>query len=178
MALGYGTAWLTARLYPPLQAGKAELKDVFANLDPQSIQSLEPGSAAFDDIHNKLADSSNMALSLLGSEPHSGTSFEIIGGLGVAITVLVCSTVAMARLAWLRRLASPLVAVGTMSLTLYVAHVAAFAMLPEGATSTFVPLLGFIAGAILFATVWSRYFRRGPLEYLLNGTTKPAKFVR
>ncbi|WP_328839366.1 DUF418 domain-containing protein [Streptomyces europaeiscabiei] len=178
MALGYGTAWLTARLYPPLQAGKAEMKDVFANLDSKSIESLKPGSAAFDALHNKLADTSNKALSLLGSEPHSGTSFEIIGGLGVAITVLLCATVAMDRLAWLRRLASPLIAVGTMSLTLYVAHVAAYAMLPDEATGTFVPLLGFIAGAIVFAAVWSRFFRRGPLEYLLNSTTKLAKFVR
>ncbi|WP_128375164.1 DUF418 domain-containing protein [Streptomyces cavernae] len=172
MALGYGTAWLTARLYPPIQAGKAEMKDIFANLNPQSVEST------FDAIHNKLADTSNKALSLLGSEPHSGTTFEIIGGLGVAITVLVCATVAMARLAWLRRLASPLIAVGTMSLTLYVAHVAAYTMLPDGATGTFVSLLGFIAGAILFATVWSRFFSRGPLEYLLNSTTKLAKFVR
>ncbi|WP_030249917.1 MULTISPECIES: DUF418 domain-containing protein [unclassified Streptomyces] len=178
MTLGYGTSWLTARLYPPLQEGKAEMKDLFANLDPQSTASLEPGSPAFEAIHDKLAASSNNALSLLGAEPHSGTSFEIVGGLGVAITVLLCAIVAMDRLAWLRRLASPLVAVGTMSLTLYVAHVAAFAMLPEEATRTFVPLLGFIAGAILFATVWSRYFRRGPLEYLLNSTTELAKFVR
>jgi hypothetical protein len=178
IALGYGTAWLVAKLYPPIQAAEAKLKDIFANLDPKSIESLKPGSAALDAIRNKIADSSNAALSLLGSEPHSGSTFEIIGGIGVAISVLLCATVAMDRLAWLHRPASPLVAVGTMSLTLYVAHVAAFAMLPEGATGTFVPLLGFIAGAILFATIWSRFFRRGPLEYLLNSTTKLAKFVR
>jgi uncharacterized membrane protein YeiB len=178
MALGYGTAWLTVRLYPPIQADKAALKEIFANLDPNSIESLRPGSPAFDYIHDKATDSANIASSLLGAEPHSGTTFEIIGGLGVAITVLVCATAAMARLAWLRRLASPLIAVGTMSLTLYVAHVAAYTMLPDDATGTLVPLLGFIAGSILFATVWSRFFRRGPLEYLLNSTTKLAKFVR
>ncbi|MGC9537540.1 DUF418 domain-containing protein [Streptomyces sp. UG1] len=178
MTLGYGTAWLTARLYPPTQADKSALKEAFANVDPKSIESLRPGSPAFDYINNKVTDSANMAQSLLGAEPHSGTTFEIIGGLGVAITVLICATVAMARLAWLRRLASPLIAVGTMSLTLYVAHVAAYAMLPDETTGTFVPLLGFIAGAILFATVWSRFFSRGPLEYLLNSTTKLAKFVR
>ncbi|WP_327348883.1 DUF418 domain-containing protein [Streptomyces europaeiscabiei] len=178
MALGYGTAWLAAKLYPPIQADKAALKEIFANLDPKSIESMKPGSAAFDAIQNKMADNSPTALSLLGSEPHSGTTFEIIGSLGVAITVLLCATVAMDRLAWLQRLASPLIAVGTMSLTLYVTHVAAYAMLPEGATNTLVPLLGFIAGAILFATLWSRFFSRGPLEHLLNSTTKLAKFVR
>ncbi|MEU1555507.1 DUF418 domain-containing protein [Streptomyces scabiei] len=178
MALGYGTAWLIAKLYPPLVEGKAEMKELFANLDPQSLENLAPGSPAFEAIQDMATDSSNIALSLLGAEPHSGTTFEIAGGLGVAITVLVCATAAMTRLTWLRRAASPLIAVGSMSLTLYVAHVAAYTMLPGGATGTFVPLLGFIAGAILFATVWSRFFRRGPLEYLLNSTTKLAKFVR
>ncbi|WP_215453090.1 DUF418 domain-containing protein [Streptomyces sp. ATCC 21386] len=178
IALGYGTAWLAAKLYPPIQADRAKLKEMFASVDSRSFNSLEPGSAAFDAIQNKLANSSPTVWSLLGSDPHSGTTFEIIGGLGVAITVLVCATAAMARLAWLRRLASPLIAVGTMSLTLYVAHVAAYTMLPDDATNTLVPLFGFIAGSILFATVWSRFFRRGPLEYLLNSTTKLAKFVR
>jgi uncharacterized membrane protein YeiB len=175
IALGYGVSWLLAELYPPLQANKADWKNLFTNADPTA---LEPGSAAFDALQNKLTDRSNTALLLLGSEPHSGTTFEIIGGLGVAIAVLLCATVLMDRLAGLRRLAGPLIAVGTMSLTLYVAHVAAYAMLPEGATETFVPLLGFIAGAILFATIWSRFFRRGPMEHLLNSTTKLAKFVR
>ncbi|MCC9710339.1 DUF418 domain-containing protein [Streptomyces sp. MNU76] len=177
MALGYGSSWLAVRLTPSIQADEAPLKDIFADLDTKSIEALEPRSAALDALQDK-TDVGSMALSLLGSEPHSGTTFEIVGSLGVAITVLLCATVAMARLAWLRRLASPLIAVGTMSLTLYVAHVAGYAMLPEGATSTFVPLLGFIAGSILFATLWSRFFSRGPLEHLLNSTTKLAKFVR
>jgi uncharacterized membrane protein YeiB len=175
ITLGYGTSWLLAELYPPLQANKADWQNIFANADPTALQ---PGSPAFSAINTKLVEGSKSALSLLGAEPHSGTTFEIIGGLGVAIIVLVGATVAVARLAWLRRLAGPLIAVGTMSLTLYVAHVAAFALLPDGAIKTFVPLFGFIAGAILFATIWSRLFRRGPLEYLLNSTTKLANFIR
>jgi uncharacterized membrane protein YeiB len=35
-----------------------------------------------------------------------------------------------------------------------------------------------ILTAIVFATIWSRFFRRGPLEYLLNAATKPAKYIR
>ena len=183
IALGYGTAWLVAELFPLPQAADtkldAKIEEVFASLDPKSLDSLGSGSASLAAILDKMEpDSSTVALSLLGSDPHSGTTFEIVGGLGVAITVLICATVAMARLSWLRRLASPLVAVGTMSLTVYVAHVAAYALLPSEATTTFVSLLGFIAGAILFAVIWSRFFRRGPLEYLLNSTTKLAKSVR
>jgi uncharacterized membrane protein YeiB len=41
-----------------------------------------------------------------------------------------------------------------------------------------VPLLMFVGGAIVFAGIWSRFFRRGPLEYLLHAATKLAKFVR
>ncbi|WEH12368.1 heparan-alpha-glucosaminide N-acetyltransferase domain-containing protein [Streptomyces sp. VNUA24] len=188
-ALGYGAAWLAPKLFPSLRAYEtgangadmASMKELFANME---VKSLEPGSAEFEAIQNSFQDrfdtnpSSSTVLDLLGSDPHTGTTFDIVGSLGVAITVLVCATVAMERLGWLRRLASPLVAVGTMSLTLYVAHVVAYAMLPERATDTFVPLLGFIAGAILFAAVWSRFFRRGPLEHLLNSTTKLATFVR
>jgi uncharacterized membrane protein YeiB len=88
----------------------------------------------------------------------------------------------MERLPRLRRLATPVIAVGTMSLTAYVGHfVVQDALSVSAGTGTqqsWVPLLMFILGATLFAAIWSRFFRRGPLEYLLNATTKPAKHIR
>ena len=125
------------------------------------------------------------ASSLLTAGPHSGTTFDIIGSVGVAILVIVGATVAMDRLPRLRRLATPVVAVGTMSLTAYVGHFVIQSFLPgpgpESAHTTeqsWVPLLMFILGAIVFAVIWSRFFRRGPLEYLLNAATKPAEYIR
>ncbi len=121
------------------------------------------------------------ASSLLSGSPHSGTTFDIIGSIGVAITVLVCATVAMERLPWLRRLAKPVVAVGTMSLTAYVGHFVAQPVLsvPSGdVQQSWGPLLMFLLGATLFAAVWSRFFRRGPLEHLVNAATKPATYIR
>ena len=122
------------------------------------------------------------ASSLLTAGPHSGTTFDIIGSVGVAILVIVGATVAMERLPRLRRLAKPVIAVGTMSLTAYVGHFLAQSALSVSAgTSTqqsWVPLLLFVLGAIVFAAIWSRFFRRGPLEYLLNAATKPAKRIR
>ncbi|MEU1847796.1 DUF418 domain-containing protein [Streptomyces sp. NPDC019990] len=119
---------------------------------------------------------------LLMAGPHSGTTFDIIGSVGVAILVIVGATVAMDRLPRLRRLAKPVIAVGTMSLTAYVGHFLAQSALsvPAGTSTqqSWLPLLMFILGATLFAGVWSRFFRRGPLEYLLNAATKPAKRVR
>ncbi|MFE1946200.1 DUF418 domain-containing protein [Streptomyces massasporeus] len=119
---------------------------------------------------------------LLTAGPHSGTTFDIIGSVGVAILVIVGATVAMDRLPRLRRLAKPVIAVGTMSLTAYVGHFLAQSALsvPAGTSTqqSWVPLIMFVLGAIGFAAIWSRFFRRGPLEYLLNAATKPAKHLR
>ncbi|MFD6140512.1 DUF418 domain-containing protein [Promicromonospora sp. NPDC060271] len=119
---------------------------------------------------------------LLTAGPHSGTTFDIIGSIGVAILVIVAATVAMDRLPRLRRLATPVIAVGTMSLTAYVGHFVLQPMLPMPAGAdtqqSWVPVLLFILGATVFAAIWSRFFRRGPLEYLLNAATKPASRLR
>ncbi|MFF7791496.1 DUF418 domain-containing protein [Streptomyces sp. NPDC007991] len=122
------------------------------------------------------------ASSLLAAGPHSGTTFDIIGSVGVAILMIVGATAAMDRLPRLRRLAQPVIAVGTMSLTAYVGHFVIQGWLPWfGATydeTSWVTLINFILGAIVVAAIWSRFFRRGPLEYLLNAATKPAKHIR
>ncbi|MBC9713858.1 DUF418 domain-containing protein [Streptomyces sp. TRM66268-LWL] len=119
---------------------------------------------------------------LLAAGPHSGTTFDIVGSVGVAILVVVGLTVLIDRLPLLRRLAKPVVAVGTMSLTAYVGHFVLQPLLPPvpGADTpgSWLPVLTFILGTIVFAAIWSRFFRRGPLEYLLNVATKPAKYVR
>ncbi|WP_207919415.1 DUF418 domain-containing protein [Micromonospora sp. KC207] len=73
--------------------------------------------------------------SLLAAVPHSGSTFDMLGSPGVTITVLLCAVVAMARLPWLRRLAGPVIAVGTMSLTVYVGHILVILALP-GETAT------------------------------------------
>ncbi|MEU1107163.1 DUF418 domain-containing protein [Streptomyces tibetensis] len=134
--------------------------------------SMPPDGGSFPDMPASL---------LLTAGPHSGTTFDIIGSVGVAILVIVGATVLMDRLPRLRRLAKPVIAVGTMSLTAYVVHFLAQSAWPAsgaGTTKSWVPLLLYVLGAIVFATVWSRFFRRGPLEYLLNTATKPAKYIR
>ncbi|WP_254390487.1 DUF418 domain-containing protein [Streptomyces sp. AC550_RSS872] len=122
------------------------------------------------------------ASSLLAAGPHSGTTFDIIGSVGIAILVIVGATVAMDRLPRLRRLAKPVIAVGTMSLTAYVGHFLAQTALSTaagtGTQQSWSPLIMYVLGAIVFAATWSRFFRRGPLEYLLNAATKPVKYIR
>jgi uncharacterized membrane protein YeiB len=39
-------------------------------------------------------------------------------------------------------------------------------------------LIMFVLWTTVFAGIWSHFFRRGPLEYLLNAATKPARYIR
>ncbi|QNG19445.1 DUF418 domain-containing protein [Rhodococcus triatomae] len=107
---------------------------------------------------------------ILTASPHSGTPFEVVGSGGVAIAVLgVCLasvTTRAARAGWL----SPLVALGAMPLTVYVGHVVALAVLIRW--ELFAPswpmALGFLVVPVVFAVLWRRVARRGPLEWLLR----------
>ncbi|GAB2714364.1 DUF418 domain-containing protein [Nocardia thraciensis] len=154
---------------------------------PDALKSMAesmPGSDALPPAAGSGAFPSQGASSLLLAGPHSGTTFDIVGSVGVALLVIVGALAAMNRLAWLRRLATPLIAVGAMSLTAYVGHFVAMSALSMSAgpggdhQTSWVPLLVLILAVTVFATLWSRYFRRGPLEYLLNTATKPAKHIR
>ncbi|KOV70536.1 hypothetical protein ADL01_20470 [Streptomyces sp. NRRL WC-3618] len=67
-----------------------------------------------------------------------------------------------------------------MSLTAYVFHVAGIRILgiEELPGSPLYVLVGFVVAVTVFATVWSRFFGRGPLERLLGNATKIARFVK
>ncbi|AXE87459.1 DUF418 domain-containing protein [Streptomyces sp. Go-475] len=185
IAFGYGVSWLALRLTGGAQkimAGMPGMKDFGAMKDPGAMKDAAMASGSFDSpVGGGLGGPD--AWGLLAAEPHTGSTFDLIGSIGIAITVLLCLTVAMDRLRWLRRLATPVIAVGTMSLTLYVGHILVILALPgEAATppqsASAALLLCFVLGATLFAAIWSRFFRRGPLEYLLNSATKLANRVR
>ncbi|MFD5406071.1 DUF418 domain-containing protein [Streptomyces griseorubiginosus] len=140
---------------------------------PTSSGSMPADGGSFPDLS---------ASSLLQAGPHSGTTFDIIGSVGIAILVIVGATVAMDRLPRLRRLAKPVIAVGTMSLTAYVGHFLAQSAFSTpagtGTQQSWLPLIMYVLGAVLFAAIWSRFFRRGPLEHLLNAATKSANRIR
>ncbi|MDX3450617.1 DUF418 domain-containing protein [Streptomyces sp. ME02-8801-2C] len=117
---------------------------------------------------------------LLVASPHSETTLSILGNTGVAIAVLVACVAAVDSFPRLHGPARPVIAVGTMSLTAYVFHIVGIRLLgiEELPGSPLHVLLGFIAAVTLFATCWSRFFRRGPLEWVLGKATKPAELVR
>ncbi|MDF2443974.1 MAG: hypothetical protein JWR01_2177 [Subtercola sp.] len=108
--------------------------------------------------------------SQLYAYPHSGTTFEIIAGFGVALVVIDISLVIAKNVP---RLARPLVAVGAMPLTVYVAQALAL-LLPifasDGTTAVYVcPVFVFVTSALAMA--WLHVHRRGPLESVIHRLT-------
>ncbi|SKA80344.1 Uncharacterized membrane protein YeiB [Agreia bicolorata] len=107
---------------------------------------------------------------LLGADAHTGSTFEIVGGIGVALAILALCLAVAERLP---RLTRPIVAAGSMSLTIYVLHVLTInvAGLDAMPGQPLWVLLAFIAGSIAFALIWFRFARRGPLESFVHSTT-------
>ncbi|GAB2857297.1 heparan-alpha-glucosaminide N-acetyltransferase domain-containing protein [Lentzea nigeriaca] len=178
----YGTSWLLSQLIDGVREAAEMQSAAGPGSGPKDIGSV-------GDMMPPNAIGS--AWSLLTSGPHSGMPFDIIGCVGVAITVIVGAMAALDRLPVLRRLAAPMIAVGTMSLTAYVGHFVLSSQMsgPSGSSeatvtagsesqASWLPVIVFVLGAMAFAWIWSRFFRRGPLEHLLNLATKPAKFIR
>ncbi|MGC7102832.1 DUF418 domain-containing protein [Amycolatopsis lurida] len=194
ITFGYGVPWLLTRFIDGLRevseqpwgrgaekAGSAAVKAI-----GEGGKAMAEGGKPLGEGAKMMAGGGPQGLDgwgLLLARPHSSSTFDLVGSVGIAIMVVVGATVLLTRLSWLRRLLTPVIAVGTMSLTLYVGH---FLVGPQfgafgdgqGAENAAMVLLWFIIGATVFAWLWSRFFRRGPLEYLLHLATKAAKFVR
>jgi uncharacterized membrane protein YeiB len=111
---------------------------------------------------------------LTGAEPHSGTSFEVVGSTGVALLVVAACLVLADRLPGLL---APLGAVGALALSVYTAHIVVIRVLLEVAPQAAQGLgtwLLLAAGALLGATLWRLLLGRGPLERLLTWTSSRA----
>lgn len=107
------------------------------------------------------------AAQFITAEAHSNTPFEILGGIGVGIAiVMACMMLTQIPLA--QFLLRPVIAAGAMPLTIYSAHIVAFAM--TGEYFSYAGLVGvvwLVLPALVFAPLWLWKFKRGPLEWLL-----------
>ncbi|GHE04424.1 membrane protein [Streptomyces alanosinicus] len=167
--LGYGGSWLALHLVPG------------ALTKLNAVGWRDGGSAAsawWSDTWG-YPDGSTPA-ALLVASPHSETTLSVLANAGVAIAVLAVCLVAVDAFAGLARLARPVIAVGSMSLTAYVLHIVGIRLLgiEDLPGSPLYVLAGFVVVVTVFATLWSRHFRRGPLEWLLGRATKAAELVR
>ncbi|MGW2741363.1 DUF418 domain-containing protein [Streptomyces sp. NPDC001450] len=173
--LGYGGSWLALRLVPGALSAVAS-----------ATGGGSAASAWWSDTVGEPEGHTPLAW-LLVAAPHSQTTFSIVGNTGVALAVVAACLTVAERMPRLTRLATPVAAVGMTALTMYVLHIVAlwffsdvwYVAAVEGDTlSALTALLGFIAAAMLLATVWTRLFRRGPLEELLHVATQPARNVK
>ena len=70
---------------------------------------------------------------------------------------------------------------GRMALTYYVAHIVGFlavVLIGSGEYSLWILLVGFIVIPMVFAAVWFRFFRRGPLEAVMYSAARRASGPR
>ncbi|MDQ0962114.1 putative membrane protein YeiB [Streptomyces sp. B4I13] len=148
---GYGGSWLAVRLVP----GAAEaVRKAEEGPGMSSVSSVSPDSIGiFGDT----------PAGMLASAPQSEATLSIMAATGVAILVITACLAAMGAFPRLRRLAKPVIAVGSMSLTAYVYHIVAIWLLDteQSAVPPLHILLGLIASVAVLATTWSRFFQRG-----------------
>ncbi|AZQ37959.1 DUF418 domain-containing protein [Streptomyces cyaneochromogenes] len=166
--VGYGGSWLALRLVPQARTVIADATD-----------GGSASSAWWSDTVGDITDSTPPQW-LLVAAPHSQTTFSLLGNAGVALVVVAAGVTVADRTPRVMRLLRPAAAVGMVALSAYVLHVVAVRVLgTEGGSMSALPVLsGYIAGAMVFAMVWTRHFRRGPLEYLLHTATRPARHIR
>ncbi|MGW6129654.1 heparan-alpha-glucosaminide N-acetyltransferase domain-containing protein [Cellulomonas sp. NPDC055163] len=109
----------------------------------------------------------------LTTEPHAGTTFEVVANTGVAVAVLAVCLVVADR--W-PRLTSPLAATGALALTAYTVHVAVVAALGDDVVwePTDAVWLTFLAVTVVACTLWRATLGRGPLERLLHAVSTRA----
>lgn len=107
------------------------------------------------------------------ASPHSHMPFDVVHTLGAGMAVLGAALL-LTRLTVVSRVLGPVAAAGTMTLTLYCAHVVVLAtgLLEEEQAAL---LLLTLAGATVFAHLWRRRFGQGPLE---RAVTEVAGHVR
>ncbi|MFE2517853.1 DUF418 domain-containing protein [Streptomyces mirabilis] len=165
--LGYGGSWVALNLVPGAQAAVSATAD--------------GGSAASAWWSDAVGDPTTSTPDwLLVAAPHSQTTWSILGNTGVGLVIIAACLFATDRSARLRRLAAPVIAVGSVSLTAYVGHILAIKTLgiDDLPTSAALPALACLAAAsMLLAVAWTRAFRRGPLEYMLHAATAPARLI-
>jgi uncharacterized membrane protein YeiB len=99
------------------------------------------------------------------ASPHAHTQLDLVNSTGSALAVLGLALL-LTRLPAAQRVLAPVQAAGTMSLTLYSAHILVLAtgVLEDWETVQYLVL---VAGCLAFAVLWRRRHDQGPLEKLV-----------
>lgn len=114
-----------------------------------------------------LAPQHTVRRALASIEPHSNTTPEVVGNIGVTLLLLAVCLVLARRAA---PLMSPLAATGALALTAYCGHLVTIAVLGTDVvrSPSNVRLAAFVVVTLALTWAWRRYAGRGPLERLLH----------
>ncbi len=124
-------------------------------------------------------------LAVFGTDPMPPVVLYMVAAGGVAVTAVVLCVwlgTQYRNSAWIR----PLVATGQLALTLYVAHVvigmgvleAASRLENQSLSFAIMAAVAFCILGVAFSTMWTRRFRRGPLEWVMRLVTNPRRNSR
>ncbi|WGD37936.1 DUF418 domain-containing protein [Lysinibacter sp. HNR] len=106
-------------------------------------------------------------------EPHSGSTFEVVGASGFALAIIGLCLLVPARA---RPVLYPLAATGAMALTSYTLQIVVMSAVGytrtgESATLFFVVLAGV---TLMLCSLWIQVLGRGPLEWMLTSVSNRA----
>lgn len=137
----------------------ASVAGIFARQLPSNMELLDTAS-----LTRKLV------IGFIDAIPHGGGLIDLLASCGASAAVIALCLLLFEKDTWV----SPLQAMGSMSLTVYVAHVlSAGQVLSENNVKQYpIALVVSIVVALVFATVWKEFRGRGPLESLMR------KFVK
>ena len=183
--LGYGGAYLLTR------AAGAERPDEFhltvstsrgaseggsdpggpiIGADGSSGSALAQGTAAATPVcgdGEAISGSSEWPV-LLSAKPHTNSFFEVLGSGGVAVAVIALLQLLASAGAWARWPLAPLAAMGSMSLTIYSAHIVVIWAFDLMSAQDNRPLMTMMGGLAAFAMAWLAVFARGPMEHIIH----------
>ncbi|MBB1255985.1 heparan-alpha-glucosaminide N-acetyltransferase domain-containing protein [Streptomyces alkaliterrae] len=147
----------------------SEYEEGYVSCEPEETADGEGdggGEESFGELFRSLPES------LAGWEPHSGTPFEVVGSSGVALLILGLCLLAPS---FVRRPLYPVAAAGSMALTLYAGHAIALKIAADNDVEQSAKGFALLTlGALVFAVVWRRWLKQGPLERLLTSLSKRA----
>jgi uncharacterized membrane protein len=156
-------AWLAAAVCVQLAGGERALG---ATLDPSAFIAGRGDGLLEDSFFGTTPTTSWWFLGVMA--PHSGAIPDLVHTTGTALLVIGLALLIVPRTGNLLR---PLAAAGSMTLTLYSAHVLALGLLQAGDPDRSLPvwpiLIVNVVVALFVATWWGSPDRRGPLEELV-----------
>jgi uncharacterized membrane protein YeiB len=124
-------------------------------------------------------------LAVFGTDPMPPVVLYMVAAGGTAVTAVVLCVwlgTQYRNSVWIR----PLVATGQLALTLYVAHVvigmgvleAASLLEDQSLSFAIMAAVAFCILGVVFSTMWTRRFRRGPLEWVMRLVTNQRRDSR